>query len=175
MVSAPNDGNPNGTHWWYFQVGFKDLSNDGTVRWAQWTKSCYPSSCGNNPTHGNWYGSSVSGQHVYAVYLVASTQRLRATIDGTAIPDGPNYDPSQYWDAHWSANYSGETGDCASDIPGVATDKVHFDHVKRYNADGSLSFVSQFADQGVASSCTSFNYQAFSPGSGGIGFKIWTD
>lgn len=122
MVRAPNNGSPNGAHNWYFQVGYKKQAGGSPLRWAQWTKSCYPD-CGSNPVHANWYGTALTGTHTYAVYLVAATQRLRATIDGSAIPDGPSYDPSLYWDSHWAANFAGETHDQSSDIPGVSTDR----------------------------------------------------
>ena len=173
MVSAPNDGSPNGAHNWYFQLGYKKLAGGSPVRWAQWTKSCYPD-CGSSATHGNWYGAALTGTHTYAVYLVGSTQRLRGTIDGAAIADGPTYDPSLYWDSAWAANFAGETHDKDSNIPGIATNKVVFTDIKRYNGDGTITFVGQFESSGVNCACPGFNYQSFSPGTGSLGFRVWT-
>lgn len=175
MVSAPNDGHPDGTHKWYMQIGYKERLGFAPQEWAAWVKSCSPNCSGLN--YGSYYGSNVSSAHTYAVFLVSSTQRLRGTIDGDAIPDGPTYNPADYWDSHWSADFAAEVHDCASDIIGVPDDKVHFDHIKRYNGDGTITWVQQFADEGaqIDPSCPSiFNYQAFTPNVGVVAFKTWT-
>lgn len=177
MVSAPNNGQPNGPHNWYFQVGFKKLAGGAPVKWAQWTKDCYPN-CGTASVHQNWYGAGTSTTNTYAVYLVASTQRLRATIEGADIGAGPTYNPANYWDANWRANYSGETQDRNSKIPGVVTNKVQFNNIMRYNSDGSITFVGSFADSGVKcgpTPCPQYHYNSYSPPSGGLGFRIWSD
>ncbi len=175
MVAAPPDGQPNADAVWFFQVGYiKRPGTEQTVRWGQWTKSCYPNCSGAN--HGNWYGSTITGKHTYAVYLVAATQRLRATIDGGTVPDGPAYNPAAYWDAAWSAEYSSEVQDETSNLPGVLTNKVKYSQIQRYNGDGTISYVAQFQQSAVKCElppCGGHHYETYDPGSG-LGFRTWT-
>jgi hypothetical protein len=79
----------------------------------------------------DWHNGNGQDQHIHLV--------ITHCADSTASCGDwheTNFDPSAQWNGARNAQYSGETQDAETDMPGVSTDKTNFDNVQVRNGVG---------------------------------------
>lgn len=157
----------------YFQNGAASGYRPGIFVFAQWTRKCRSAgSCGTGAQFTTEYFGSVSTTHTYAAYQVASTGRIRMTVDGALIGE-TNYNVSGDWDPRWEGQFYGEAHDLGSDVPGTAADKTQLDYLQKYNSDGTISFFQYVT--GRTTSGTRYHRDVYDSPVGGQGVYVWTD
>jgi hypothetical protein len=108
------------------QTGYireKDHLNGALVGFSQ-----YKRATGVAPVTKWFGGPSINSIHSYQSYVSGAVIVLY--IDTYKV-DQTNFDPASYWGAQpWSSQFEEETGHCQTDVPGLASDKVHFTQLR---------------------------------------------
>ena len=102
-----------------------------------------------------------------------NTKFLTVPYAGSTKLDETTYDPAGDWRPEWRVDNAGETTHPQSDVPGVASDVTQFDYLQYYDPAGTLKYLT---NQYLAPVGTSRHHVIeYSPSTGGMGLKIWTD
>jgi hypothetical protein len=82
-----------------------------------------------------WFGGiSINSTHSYRSYLLWNGY-IALAIDNNLV-DTTNFKPADYWGGQfWSSQFAEETGHCQTDVPGLATDKVHYTNMAYMDVD----------------------------------------
>jgi hypothetical protein len=184
MVFARSEGGSGGVD--LAQTGYIKAAPDagydfsGYHVFAQWTRDCNPN-CSTGGQYMTVVDPAPTDWQFYTQYVSDSDNHIHMLIGGNKIAE-TGYNPANEWQSEWRASFSAESKHRQSQIPGSSANKVRFEFVQRYESNGNINYVQEFADQGVCGafvagegSCENYHYDRYNPDSGVIAFKVWDE
>lgn len=144
---------------------------DSAIRtFYEWTRACRGEP--DCPTGGivRDYSPAPDGPVRYSVHWRPGDGKVHMYAGGTHLAETA-YATSNVWESAWSAQFAGETWHHETDVPGTKGNKVRFQDVQRYEANGDINYVQNVT---WIRSRTKFHHERI-PDSPGVDFRIWTD